>query len=152
MNEVLLYAVLRHPGLRHHWVIYVCVCTREHMHSCSHTFVYRFWRETGTGKEVVFQSLCFKQTYKVDTLHVRHVLKNILFCVIQHKTLFTVLSSNIFFKIDSRTLKIHQPRKVITVVHFLFNVNHCKELLFKYVFFSLGLKRHKNKCGFVISK
>lgn len=52
----------------------------------------------GTEKEVVFESLYFAQASKVETLHVKCVLKNVLFCVIQHKTLLTVLNNNIFFK------------------------------------------------------
>lgn len=80
----------------------VCLCVYLHAHACTHTLAYRLWRETGMGKEVVFESLCFAQAYRVDTSHAKCVLKNILVCVIQHKTLLTVLSNNIFLKIDFR--------------------------------------------------
>lgn len=81
--------------------ICVCACVYLHVRACTHTLAYRLWREMEMGK-VVFESLCFAQAYQVDTSHAKCVLKNILVCVIQHKTLLTVLSNNIFLKIDFR--------------------------------------------------
>lgn len=90
------------PSLRRPRRVCVCVPVCVFARACmyAHTLAYRLWREM--GKEVVFESLCFAQAYQVDTSHAKCVLKNILVCVIQHKTLLTVLSSNIFLKIDFR--------------------------------------------------